>query len=152
MKAEPFLLASSVTAIVGQRVVRKVCQSCKEVYLPEPAVVEDMKTVLGGLFEAWKQGRPEAVEMAKKMGGEVVLTRGKGCVECGNSGYRGRIGVFEVLAVDEKIARLIMERSDAGTLEKTAVNGGMILMKQDGYIKVLEAITTIEEVLRVAQI
>jgi len=152
MKAEPFLLASSITAIVGQRVVRKVCQLCKETYVPEAAVTADIKTSLGNLYEAWRQGHPEAAEMAKKMGGEMVLSRGKGCSECGNSGYHGRIGIFEVLLVDEKIARLIMERADAGAVDKTAQGNGMILMKQDGYLKILEGVTTIEEVLRVAQV
>ena len=140
MKAEPFLLASSITAIVGQRVVRRICEACKESYVPTQAVIDDIKMTLGNLHEVLKQD------------GELRLYRGKGCIECGNVGYRGRMGIYEVLSTNEKIGRLIMERSDADTIERTATESGMILMKQDGYMKALEGITTLEEVLRVAQV
>ncbi len=136
MKAEPFLLASSMTAIVAQRVLRKICDNCKESYPPEAAVVADIKEVLGDFYK----------------GGEVVLYRGKGCDKCGSTGYLGRIGIFEVLPVSDKIAKLIMERASAATIEQQAVVEGMMLMKQDGYLKTLEGISTIEEVIRVAQI
>ena len=135
MKAEPFLLASSMTAIVAQRVLRKICDNCKESYTPEAAVLADIKDVLGDFFK----------------GGEVVLYRGRGCDKCGSTGYLGRIGIFEVLPVSDKIAKLIMERASAATIEQQAVAGGMMLMKQDGYLKTLEGISTIEEVIRVAQ-
>ena len=136
LKAEPFLLASSITCMVAQRICRKVCPDCQEQYKPLPEVVEDIRRVLGNLIEAKK---------------EIKLTRGKKCAKCNNTGYLGRIGVFEVLPVTEKIGRLILERSPAGAIEKTAIEEGMITMKQDGYLKVVEGITTIEEVLRVAQ-
>lgn len=152
MKAEPFLLASSITAIVGQRVVRRICTGCREAYAPEQPVIDDIKSALGKLYPAWVDGHSELLQTAKSMGVEVCLYRGKGCSECGGSGYRGRMGIYEVLPVNEKVGKLIMERSDAGTIETTAVDDGMILMKQDGYIKALEGITSIEEVLRVAQI
>ena len=138
MGAEPFLLASTLTAIVAQRICRKVCNSCRETYEPDPAIVADIKNVLGPLF-------PE------KKGEKFVLSRGKGCSECNNTGYLGRIGIFEVLPVTEKIARLILERSAAIDIKKAAVEEGMITLKQDGYLKAVEGITTIEEVLRVAQ-
>ncbi|MEK7064392.1 MAG: GspE/PulE family protein [Patescibacteria group bacterium] len=136
MKSEPFLLASSMTAIVAQRVLRKICDECKESYTPEAAVVADIKEVLGDFFK----------------GGEVVLYRGRGCDKCGQTGYLGRIGIFEVLPVSDKIAKLIMERASAAEIESQAVTEGMMLMKQDGYLKTLEGISTIEEVIRVAQI
>ncbi len=135
MKAEPFLLASSMTSIVAQRVLRKICSDCKESYTPEAAVVADIKEVLGNSFK----------------GGEIVLYRGKGCDRCGQTGYLGRIGVFEVLPVSGRIAKLIMEQASAAAIEAQAVSEGMMLMKQDGYLKTLEGITTIEEVIRVAQ-
>lgn len=136
MGAEPYLLASSVTCIVAQRVVRKIHDDCKEAYIPEAKIVNEMKEQLG---ELWK---PE---------GEVKLYRGKGDPECGTSGYLGRVGLFEVLPVSEKISKLILERSSASDIERTAREEGMIGMKQDGYLKVAEGITTVEEVLRVAQ-
>jgi type IV pilus assembly protein PilB len=138
MKAEPYLLASTITAIVGQRVARKVCASCKKAYEPAPEVVADIKTILGRLW---------APDPNKK----VELYKGEGCDQCGNTGYKGRIGIFEVLPVTEKIGRLILEHAAASEIEKVAVDEGMIVMKQDGYLKVVEGVTCIDEVLRVAQ-
>lgn len=136
MGAEPYLLASSMTAIVAQRVTRKIHEDCKESYDPDPKVVEEIKKILGPLFPEQK---------------EVKLYRGKGCETCGNSGYYGRVGVFEVLPVTGAIGKLILERAPASEIEKQAKVEGMVTLKQDGYLKVLEGITTIEEVLRVAQ-
>lgn len=152
MKAEPFLLASSMTAIVGQRVLRKICLDCKTSYVPDPAVIVDIKGVLGDMFGGFVASNPQLVELAKKQGGELLLYRGKGCDKCGQTGYLGRIGIFEVLKVSDKIAKLILSSSDASSIEKTAIEEGMILMKQDGYLKALEGISTLEEVIRVAQI
>ncbi len=138
MQAEPYLLASTITAIVGQRVARKVCEACKKSIVPTTEVVEDMKKVLGKM---WPYADGE----------EVKLSIGEGCKVCNNSGYVGRLGIFEVLPITEKIGRLILERVPATDIEKEAVEEGMITMKQDGYLKVIEGITSLEEVLRVAQ-
>jgi type II secretory ATPase GspE/PulE/Tfp pilus assembly ATPase PilB-like protein len=138
MKSEPYLLASTITAIVAQRVARKICASCKKAYLPAPEVVQDIKNVLGKLWSA-------------KTDAPVQLYKGEGCDQCGNTGYKGRIGIFEVLPVSEKIGRLILEHAAASEIENVAVDEGMIGMKQDGYMKVVEGITSIDEVLRVAQ-
>lgn len=134
--AEPFLLASTMNALVGQRIVRKICPHCKQTYVPPPPLVEEIKKILGNLF-------PQS--------SELKLYKGKGCSDCGESGYLGRVGIYEVLVVSEKIARLILEHPDSQTIEKQAVLEGMITMKQDGYMKALQGVTTIEEVLRVAQ-
>jgi type IV pilus assembly protein PilB len=83
--------------------------------------------------------------------GEPKLYRGKGDPECGSSGYFGRIGIFEVLPITERIGKLILERASAADIEKQAKEEGMIPLKQDGYLKITEGITTVEEVLRVAQ-
>ncbi len=133
--AENFLLSSTMNAIVGQRIVRKICNSCKVSYNPPSEILDSLKKELGNLLPA----------------GEIKLYKGGGCLECGNSGYLGRMGIFEVLPVTDKIADLILKRSDSNTLEKEAVGEGMITMKQDGYLKVFKGITTVEEVLRVAQ-
>ena len=137
MGAEPYLLASSMTAIIAQRVVRKVHQACKKEYEPEAKVFQEMKNVLGSLWT----------------GGDTVpkVYKGSGDDECGNTGYYGRIGIFEVLPVTEKVSRLILERSPSSAIERQAREEGMVTMKQDGYLKALEGITSIEEVLRVAQ-
>ena len=138
MKAEPYLLASTITAIVGQRVARKVCGACKKSYQPSPEVVAEVKTVLGKLWA------PDATKPAE-------FTRGEGCSACGGTGYKGRLGIFEVLPVSEKIGRLILEHAPAIEIENLAVTEGMITMKQDGYLKAVEGVTSLEEVLRVAQ-
>ena len=136
MGAEPYLLASSMTCIVAQRVVRKIHDECKTEYPPDPKIVAEMKKELGNLWQPT---------------GEVKLYKGKGDPECGNSGYYGRIGIFEVLPVTEKIGKLILERASASDINKAAREEGMITLMQDGYLKVAEGTTTIEEVLRVAQ-
>lgn len=134
--AENFLLASTINAILGQRIVRKICDNCKEEYAPLPQIIEEMKKILGNLFPV-KEG--------------IKLSRGKGCDQCAKSGYLGRVGIFETLPVTPKIASLVLENADSATMEKEAILEGMITMKQDGYLKVLQGITTVEEVLRVAQ-
>ena len=134
--AENFLLASTMNAIVGQRIVRKICDNCKEEYTSLPQISEEIMKTLGKLFTSKT---------------EINLFRGKGCDQCGKSGYLGRIGIFETLPVTPKIASLVLENADSATMEKEAISEGMIVMKQDGYLKVLQGITTVEEVLRVAQ-
>lgn len=134
---EPFLLASTMNAVVGQRIVRRICPNCKMSYSPPVQIVEEIRKELGNLFPAIQ--------------GEITLYKGKGCTECGTTGYIGRIGIFEVMAVSDTIARLVLERADSARMKQQAIAEGMITMKQDGYLKVLSGITTIEEVLRVAQ-
>ena len=134
LKAENFLVVSSLNCVLAQRIARKICSSCKESYVPTAEVVGDIQKVLGPLA-------PKS----------ITLFKGKGCNECNHTGYLGRIGIFEILAISEKIARLILENSTAGDIEKQAIAEGMITMKQDGYLKVTEGNTTIEEVLRIAQ-
>jgi type II secretory ATPase GspE/PulE/Tfp pilus assembly ATPase PilB-like protein len=136
MGAEPYLLASSMSAIVAQRVIRKIHDDCKVSYQADPKVIEDIKRNLGPL---WPAGR------------DNTLYKGTGDAECANSGYFGRTGIFEVLPVTEKISRLILERSASMGIEKVAREEGMISLKQDGYLKALDGTTTIEEILRVAQ-
>lgn len=134
--AERFLLASTVNAIVGQRIVRRICPHCKEVYQPPQGLIDEVKRVIGSLGSAQN---------------DIKLYRGKGCSECGHLGYTGRVGIYEVLPVTEKISRLILENIDETAVIKEAIAEGMITMKQDGYLKVIRGETTIEEVLRVAQ-
>ncbi|HZJ18443.1 MAG TPA: ATPase, T2SS/T4P/T4SS family [Patescibacteria group bacterium] len=134
--AETFLLASTMTAILAQRIVRKICEHCKVSYNPQPQILEEIKNALGNLFQESKQ---------------ALLYKGKGCTECGGTGYMGRVGIFETLPISEKISSLILQNADSNTIEKEAILEGMITMKRDGYLKALEGLTTIEEVIRVAQ-
>ena len=138
--AEPFLLASSLNAVLGQRILRRICPHCRETYTPPEIMMADIKTVLGKLLPVAKDGSSS-----------LPLYRGKGCSECTDTGFLGRIGIFEVLPVSDRMAKLILTHADSGEVEREAVEDGMITMKQDGYLKALEGITSIEEVLRVAQ-
>jgi type IV pilus assembly protein PilB len=133
--AESFLLASSMNAIVGQRIVRKICAHCKTEFTPAPQILETIKRELGPLLPP----------------GNLTFAKGAGCSECGNAGYLGRVGIFEVLPITPKIADMILKHSDSNSLETEARAEHMITMKQDGYLKILRGVTTLEEVLRVAQ-
>ena len=136
MGAEPFLLVSSVNAIVGQRILRQICPHCRASYNPPPEVVENIKVVLGRFLPQEKQ---------------ISLYKGAGCNVCGRTGYLGRIGIFEVLTATNKIMNLIYHKSSSQDIEKAAVEDGMITLLQDGYLKAIEGVTTLEEVLRVAE-
>jgi type IV pilus assembly protein PilB len=154
MGAETFLLASSMNCVGAQRVARKICEDCKEEYDPPAPVKDDIKKVLGNLVHSTvaKLSEEEAADVSELEGKKkLMLYRGKGCDKCGDSGYKGRIGIFEVLPVTDQVGKLILERSPSNEIEKTAIEQGMVTMKQDGYMKALEGVTTIEEVLRIAQ-
>lgn len=136
MGTEQFLLASAVNAIVGQRILRKICEHCRTPFTPPPEVIENIKVTLGNMVPTNKP---------------IQLFKGQGCNFCNHTGYQGRTGIYEVLAVTEKIMKLILDRASSTALEEQAVSEGMITLKQDGYLKVIEGITSFEEVLRVAQ-
>lgn len=146
MEVEPFLLASSLTLVMGQRVLRKINQDYKEEYTPEPSIAADIKQVLGPLYKQWcvqNNKDPENMKLYR-----ATQNRPENQPE-----YLGRIAIFEVLPVTEEIARMVIERKSAKEIEDVSIaKNGMLLMKQDGYIKALEGITTIEEVLRVAEV
>jgi len=137
MHAEPYLIASTVTCVVGQRVVRKICPTCKLTKVASEEVVSQLKEVLGKFY--------------KFENNKLKLFHGQGCKECNNTGYLGRIGIFEVLVASEKVARMILARETSQAIEAQAISEGMITMKQDGFLKVIEGMTTLEEVLRVAE-
>lgn len=139
MGVEPFLLTSALNCVLGQRVVRKICSHCRIEFTSPPEVLENIKSVLGKLM-------PQALQA-----GQLKLYKGQGCNFCAGTGYSGRIGIFEVLVVTETIMKLILEHASSSAIEQAGIAQGMITMKQDGYLKVLEGVTTMEEVLRVAQ-
>lgn len=135
--AEPFLIVSVLTAVQAQRITRRICNVCKESYTPSAEIVADFRNILGTLLP--------------NNGEDMKLYRGRGCKDCSNTGYLGRIGIFEVILISNSIGKLILERATAEEIEKQARLEGMTTMKQDGYLKALNGITTIEEVLRVAE-
>src|SRR3989344_252202 len=154
MGAESFLLASTVNVILAQRLVRKICPDCIEEYSPPPEIEEDIKNTLSSIETSkvlMSKDKVIADDMKKITSGKIKLFRGKGCEKCGKSGYRHRIGIFEVLEMSPKIAELTLDRKPADLIEKVAVEEGMLTLLQDGYLKVIEGITTLEEVMRVAK-
>jgi type IV pilus assembly protein PilB len=136
MGIEPFLLASSINAVQGQRILRKICPHCRVPYQPPQEVADNIRRVLGSFYS---DKNP------------IRLFKGAGCESCNHTGYVGRIGIYEVLVISPTIMKLTLERASAAQIEEQAVKEGMITLKQDGYMKALEGITTLEEVLRVAE-
>ena len=136
MRIEPFLIASTVNIIIAQRLVRKICSQC---VVSEQVSLDQLKKKFSpGLIEKY-------FGSAKK---EVRLYHGKGCKICSQTGYSGRVGIFEVLAVSEAIRELIMARADADQIRRQAIKEGMKTMIEDGVSKALAGATTVEEVLR----
>ena len=132
MGIESFLVTSSVIAILAQRLARIICNDCKEAYTPDQESLQNI-----GLT-------PEMVAGSK-------IYRGKGCPSCLNTGYMGRTGIFEMMILDDPVRNTILKTSDANAVKHKALEQGMITLRQDGAQKVLDGITTIEEVFRVTQ-
>lgn len=131
MGIEPFLIASSLTGVVGQRLVRRVCRDCQ--------------------IEIAPTEREQAIFKQRNIKVSKVV-KGKGCVSCGMTGYRGRLAIHEVLVVDEQIRTLIMQSGNANTIREHIESAGTRLLIDDGLMKVAQGLTTTEEVLRVAAI
>ncbi|PIU98518.1 type II secretion system protein GspE [Candidatus Wolfebacteria bacterium CG03_land_8_20_14_0_80_40_12] len=133
MKIEPFLIASTVNVAIGQRLVRKICSDCKV-----------KKTITDVEFKNLTEFlSPEILDEHR------IFYKGEGCGKCENSGYFGRIGIHEVLEIDDNIRKTIIAKTDASEIQRIAVKNGMTTILEDGFKKALAGITTIEEVLRV---
>jgi type IV pilus assembly protein PilB len=130
MGVEPFLVTASLTGVLAQRLVRVICPQCKEAYTPPADALRRL-----GLDAAHRR--------------ELRLYRGRGCDFCRGTGYRGRIGVFELMVMTDRLRALVLSGASADQLRAAAREDGMRLMRQDGVEKVLEGVTTVEELLRV---
>jgi type IV pilus assembly protein PilB len=140
MGIEPFLLSASINVVAAQRLVRKICQNCKMEIPMTPAVETELKKNLEGIPEDYLQGfNPK----------ELKQFKGKGCEKCGNTGYQGRFGIFEVLPATTEIQELVLAKASSHRLYEEAKKLGMITMKQDGVVKVLRGETTMDEIIRV---
>jgi len=160
MGVETYLLTSAVRAIVGQRLVRTLCQHCRSPYAEAPEALRalgltaEAATAMAAVAVAAGAGSAGAVGAgagAAARGRRPVLYRAKGCERCGNTGYLGRSSVAEVLPLGDRIRRLVLERADVLEIERTARADGMKTMREDGLAKALAGQTTLEEVLRVTQ-
>jgi general secretion pathway protein E len=130
MQIEPFLVASSLMGVLAQRLCRTICSKCKEEYVPT---------------------REELSEIGLDPAKVKRLWRGKGCVQCQKTGYQGRIGIYELMVVDDEIRALILKNVDSNTIKAKARERGMITLREDGAMKAAEGVTTVEEVSRVTQ-
>jgi type II secretory ATPase GspE/PulE/Tfp pilus assembly ATPase PilB-like protein len=126
MGVEPFLVTASINMVVAQRLVRRICENCKEVYKPS----SDLMTVL-------------SVQDSK----EIKIYKGSGCDRCRMTGYKGRVALYEVLLVSDKMRDMIIEGISSSNMKKVAIEEGMETLRQSGTKKVLEGLTTPEEVL-----
>lgn len=131
MGIEPFLIASSLICVMSQRLVRRLCDNCKENYKPDPEMIRKV-----GLTP----------EQAKTL----TFYKPNGCEECLKTGFKGRLAIFEIMEVDDDIAHLVVERSDAHVIKQKATQKGMTTLGQDGLRHIVSGNTTIEEVLSVA--
>jgi len=130
MGVEPFLVSSAISGVLAQRLVRKICPNCRETYAPDPTdLPHDFKLESG-----------------------LEIYRGAGCRDCRGTGYRGRIGIYELLNIGDDLREMIVTRKSAGDILEAARAKGLELMREDGWAKVKEGITTVEEVTRVTKV
>src|SRR3989344_6011831 len=143
MDIEPFLVASTVNVVVAQRLVRKICVRCRESY----ALTQEEKRAIHGELAVETAFTKKGI---KKLD-TLRLYRGAGCKVCGNTGYAGRVGVFEVMEMNSMIKSLIMTQSSSDTIQQAAVKSGMTTLLEGSIEKILNGTTTLEEVLRVTK-
>jgi general secretion pathway protein E len=129
---EPFLIASSVLGVVAQRLIRVLCSDCKVPYTPDDFAIESLQVT------------PEEI-------GDAHFYRASGCAKCFHTGYRGRIGIFEIMTLESNLKSLILKTYDSNQIKQMALENKMITLRKDGVEKVLRGVTTIEEVIRVTQ-
>ena len=161
MGIEPFLIASTVKAVIGQRLVRRLCMHCRQQYVPdagELAYIVQMFNLKQGSMQRLHALEQQAA--ADKIGGNTPLgstdvtiqylwrPNPEGCDECGHNGFKGRVGIYEVLGISIPIQKMITANATSNEIQQQAIAEGMVTMQTDGFIKSLRGVTTLEEVLR----
>ncbi|MEA1937328.1 MAG: ATPase, T2SS/T4P/T4SS family [Patescibacteria group bacterium] len=155
MGIESFLAASTINIIISQRLVRKICPKCSEEYNIDESVYESMSQnfdidLMSEILR--KEGAvKKEYKNNKEMWLDIKFARGKGCEECRKEGYKGRLGVFEVLEINEGVGKLINSNATSEEIEKEAIKNGMTTMLEDGIIKAVQGVTTLEEIMRVTK-
>ncbi len=169
MGIEPFLIASTVRAVVGQRLVRRLCPNCRESYVPDATIVKKIAEAFG-IRDTASMQRIQDLEGAAIEGGignngglgdlkDSSIKDGKiarlfrasenGCDECNKKGYKGRLGIYEVLGNSTEVQKLIVSSATSESIQNQAIKEGMVTMQLDGFIKALRGQTSVEEILRV---
>ena len=134
MGVEPYLVASTLEGIIAQRLARRVCPHCYEMYTPEPERVQDLLGSQTGIITS-----------------DLLIPRAVGCKECRGRGYKGRIGLFEVILMSEELREMTIQRASASQLKRAAMRLGMKTLREDGWRKVVAGYTTIDEMVRLTQ-
>lgn len=142
MGVKPFLITSSIRGIISQRLVRRICEACKEAYRPDPEVLAEVIEELKNLT---------ARDLDLNLLAAPIMYQGKGCDQCNHLGYKGRIAVFEILEMNRNVGNLVLQNAPDTQMQDQAKKDGMITLKQDGLIKALQGLTTLEEVFRIVQ-
>ena len=140
LKVNAHLIAPAINAVVAQRLVRKLCEHCKEEYVPAQETIEKVKSILSKIPEKDEIEVPDDIK---------VLYRNKGCSKCNFIGYSGRIGIFEIFTMTPNIEKIILGNVSSSEISKVAREDGMISMQEDGILKALSGLTSLEEIIRV---
>ncbi len=154
MGAEPFLLASTINAIIAQRLVRKLCTNCRKEYVLDKDDIKNLEKNynMNRIFEIIKNS--DVVKIKENSGDKdrwksIKFYRPGGCEQCNREGYKGRLGIFEVLEVDDEMKKMISHKAPEEEMEKYCQSEGMLNMVEDGFIKAASGLTSVEEILRV---
>ncbi|MCK4553842.1 type II/IV secretion system protein [Candidatus Parcubacteria bacterium] len=151
MGVPSFLVASTTNVIIAQRLVRKICPNCIQSYNLDKQTIEELKKQLNieSILETLQ--KEKTIIDAKKGLESLLFYRGKGCKQCNNNGYKGRIGIYETLEITDKISDMILRKASRAELKKQAIEQGMLTIVEDGFIKAKNGITSIEEIMRVTK-
>lgn len=157
LNAKPYLLAPALNVVIGQRLLRRVCEHCKAEYNISPQEAEEVKKALSEIPDNSGEDLPFSPELLSADSGEtfknITFYKGKGCEKCQNLGYKSRVGIYEVMVINEDIKQCVLEAKDISeyNIQKLGQKFGMLTMRQDGVLKAIEGITTLDEVFRVTK-
>ncbi len=151
MGVPPFLVAYTANIIIAQRLVRKICQFCKKEYVLDKVATEELGRVFDvkKILPLFKEN--SALDSKEKDFEGMKFFKGEGCRRCGETGYKGRMGIYEILEISPEIIKMINQRASANEIKDFARSQGMLTMLEDGLIKAKQGITSISEVLRVTK-
>jgi type IV pilus assembly protein PilB len=154
MGAEPFLIASTINVVMAQRLVRKLCPDCRQSFTLDNDLLKSLGQEMNLDYILSVAERNNFIDKdiaASKDWSKINFFRAVGCERCSNEGYKGRVGIFEVMEISDNVAKMVSARADSNEIEKKAREEGMIKMLEDGMVKVLQGTTSIEEILRVTK-
>ena len=148
---EPYLIASTINAVMAQRLVRMICAECKTEYHLDDIAIEGLKKQFH-LEKILPVLEKEKVIPAKtKNLQDVKFYKGKGCDKCNHTGYKGRLGIHEILEMTPEVSEMVMQHKSTQEIEVTSESQGMLFMWEDGFIKAAKGVTTVDEIVRVSK-